>query len=124
MQIDTTQVLRNVWGAPIIDRPAVPATETDAAKPAVELTIGMVCASAFLTPVKGDEAQTGIEEKVQAYRMAKKFADGGVVDLTVEDLGLVRQRIAKVYLLAVAGPALEMLDVKTPAAEKPARRKA
>lgn len=124
MHINLDQILRDVWGKAIIERPATAATDTTPEKPAVEMTLGMVCASAFLTPVKGDEAVTGVEEKVTAYRMAKKFADGGTVDLTMEEIVAVRQRVAKVYVTAVAGPALEMLDAGSAPAEKPARRKA
>jgi hypothetical protein len=104
MKIDLEQVLTDVWGKPILESRAADGTET-------KMTIGHLAATAFLTPVKGDENETDVAAKVKIYRAAKKFADGGTADLTAEEIVEARKRIAKVFHAALAGPALEILDV-------------
>lgn len=116
MKIDLDEVLKDVWGKPIMEAP------TEEGKEKRALTLGMLCANAFLTPTKGDAEVTSVDEKLKAYHYARKFADGGVAELTVDEVAEVRRRVAKVYYAMLAGPALELLQPReTPAAKTPAR---
>ena len=71
----------------------------------------MLCASAFLTPIEADKAITKVDDKLKAYRYAKMLADGGLTEVTIDDLAEIRKRVALVYHVALAGPALELLDL-------------
>lgn len=110
MKIDLDQVLVDIWGAPILESQERPATDTTPAAPAVPMTLGRLVAAAYLTPIESDKTATSVEAKLAIYRGAKLAAAGGVADLSVEQIADMRRRIAAVYHVAVAGPALEVLD--------------
>lgn len=100
MKVDSNAQIVDLYGKPI------PKNEEGAA-----WTLGELIATSFLTPLKGDETMTAVDEKLEAYRFAKLFVDAiGPVELSPEDLVKVRKRVAKAFHVALAGPALEMLE--------------
>jgi hypothetical protein len=99
MKIDSNAPIKDLYGNPIL-KP----DETG-------WTLGELIATAFLTPLKGDEAMTAIDEKLEAYRFAKLFVGADKpVELSLEDVVKIRKRIAKAFHVALAGPALELLE--------------
>lgn len=94
--------------APIVDLYGKPIAKNDEGQ---IWTLGDLIATAFLTPIKGDEALTSVDEKLEAYKFAKAFAGvTGSVEQSVEDVAKIRKRIAKAFHTVLAGPALELLD--------------
>jgi len=61
-----------------------------------------------------DEQNLDGEQKYQRYRlvsrMAKAMANGGAVDLTAEEIALLKKLIGKGYGPGVVGPAFEALE--------------
>lgn len=104
MQIDSGAIIFDVYGE-AIPKKAEDGTDKD------PWTLGDLIATAFLTPLKGDEQVTSIDEKLEAYRFAKTFAGSkSVVEVSPEDLVKIRKRVAKAFHTMMAGPALELLD--------------
>ena len=50
------------------------------------------------------------EEKLRRYELARKIYDGGELDLTPEDVSLIKQRIGAGYSVAVVGSAFTLLN--------------
>ena len=73
------------------------------------LTLRSACCEALLV---GHRADTDLpaEEKVGRWRLATRIARKDEVDLTAEEVALVKDLIARRYSAAVVGPAWEMLD--------------
>jgi len=65
--------------------------------------------NAVLAPVKHDEK--GVD-KVKKYELAKKvqIADGNV-ELTIEDITLIKERVGEVYPPLIVGQVFELLEV-------------
>lgn len=102
MKIDSSAPIFDVYGKKIVKNDE-----------GAEWTLGELIATAFLTPLKGDETMTSVDEKLEAYRFAKMFAtDKGLINVTPEDVVKIRKRVAKAFHTMIAGPALEMLDKK------------
>lgn len=97
MKLNTETKLLDPFGRFII--------EQDGAPP---LTLGVVCANAFIFPAQHDE-QLEMAVKVQSFDLASRFAKGGEIELTGEELDKVRLRIGLIYHTAVAGAALLLL---------------
>jgi hypothetical protein len=57
----------------------------------------------------GDERMT-VNEKLAIYRLTNLIVQGGMVDLTSEDLSLLKDRIGKAMNPMAVGRAFEMLD--------------
>lgn len=60
-----------------------------------------------------DESELAGEEKVRRYRLAMKtLKEEDKVDISIEDLALVKKQIAKMYGVLVCAQAWEMLEGK------------
>lgn len=72
------------------------------------LTLKDVCINAILLEGQ-DEIMEG-KEKVRRYQLALKIKEGGVQNLSVEDLSLLKEKVGRMYTVLVAGQALPLLD--------------
>ena len=97
MKIDFARELMNLKGKPM----------TLEGEPG---TLGLVAATALIAQ-GADETLTG-EQKLKCFRLARRIsdADGPVVDITVEDAALIKERIARLYPPLVSGQAWHMID--------------
>jgi hypothetical protein len=72
-----------------------------------EANLRDVCVGAILTPVK-DETQ---EQKWEKYEIFKKLRDSKIeVDLTIEQLNIVKTCIGKFYPQLIMGQCFELLE--------------
>jgi hypothetical protein len=72
-------------------------------------TLKTVCLLAFQSPAKGDDSLSG-QEKLAQYVLASKVVKGGVVDITAEDITLLKDRLAKTIQTLAYGKAVELLE--------------
>lgn len=74
-------------------------------KPVTLAAIGVVSLLANF-----DKENPAVEEKLARYRIAHKIKDGGIVDLTVEELSVVKAMVGKVYGTMIVGQAFQLLE--------------
>lgn len=107
MKRDFSTVLRNLRGEIIrVEDPTRPRPEGEEPPPA---TLAFVATEALMQHVRGDENMSG-EQKLRLYRLAGKVVHGGVVEVTAEEIALLKERIGKGYGPNIVGPAYELLD--------------
>ena len=100
MNLNLDQVLLNLDGSPLMD-----GTEP--------VTLKKICVSACLNAIGGGEdAQLSSEKKLSLYRVALAVSNGGVVDVSVEDRALLKERIGKMYFPLIVGRAFTMLETE------------
>lgn len=75
----------------------------------VQLNLGGVAVSALLVVNPAEQNVSG-EEKFKRYKLAERLTGGGVVDVTVEELALIKKLIGSMYQPIVVGAAFELLE--------------
>lgn len=76
------------------------------------ITLKNIMVEACVTAIKGDEAQSG-EEKLKLYQLATKIQEAKKeIDLTIEEIALIKDRIGKGYNVLTVGQAWQMLEGK------------
>ena len=98
-KIDFTQTLKNLEGNPIKDLPQ---------NPEQNLTLSKACINALLINIPQDKL-TGTE-KLERYELAKQIHKNKTLNLTSEQITLLKTLIAKVYGVLPTGQAYEMLE--------------
>jgi hypothetical protein len=98
MKLDVTQNVTTLGGTPIKDQ--------DENGNAVDATFGMAIVNALLSPVQNEK---GIE-KVHKYELARKVYESDTVELTVEDVALIKQRVLDVFPPLVSGQIVKVLE--------------
>jgi hypothetical protein len=74
-----------------------------------DLTLGSVCINSILTPVQTDT----VEQKLEKYDIFKKLRDGKAeVELSVEEIALLKKSIGTVNPPLIVGQAFEMIEGK------------
>jgi putative N-acetylmannosamine-6-phosphate epimerase len=79
---------------------------------------------AAVTSQTQDDAAMPVAEKMMLYGLAQAVNRGGVVELTAEQIAVVKARIGKLYPVLVVGEAYRLLEqnsrlpIGTPAEEK------
>jgi hypothetical protein len=96
MKVDFDTVLRDLKGTAIKDGDG-------------EFTLGAASATALLSPYP-DEQNLDPKDKVRRYKLATKIADGGEVDLSIEEIADLKKLIGKAFPPLVVGRAYEILD--------------
>ena len=76
------------------------------------LTLGRVSVHALL--VERPMEKTSGEEKLQRFRIAARVHGGGEVDLTAEEIALIKARIGSVFLPLIVGRAYALLEGEPP----------
>lgn len=78
-------------------------------------TLGAVAVGALLANFQ-DEASLAGEEKLRRYKLAERISQGGVQDVSAEEVSLIKKQVAKAHAIAIVGPAYEALEAD-PSAE-------
>lgn len=90
-----------------------PVKEQDA-----ELNLGGVAVSALLL-LRQDESNISGEDKFKRYKLAERLTSGGVIDVSVEELALLKKLIGAMYQPIVVGAAFDLLERDPLAAAQP-----
>jgi len=80
--------------------------DADSSGNAVEATVKTLLVNAVLAPTKDEK---GVD-KVRKYELAKMIFKGGEVDLTPEDIVLIKKQVGDNFAPIVVGQVFEMLD--------------
>lgn len=96
MRINFSQVLKSISGEPIQDGTKI-------------YTLSIACVQALTANIPGDENVIGAQ-KFTRYLLAKKLYDATEVDVTVEEVVMLKELLSKVFGTAVVGPAFELLN--------------
>ena len=65
-----------------------------------------------LAAMFNDEPSLSATDKYQRFALGLKLVDGGEVDLSVEEIGLIKKLIGKAYPPVTMGRAYDLLDPK------------
>ena len=98
MLVKVDGVLRTLSGDTIMD--------DDGKGNAVEATVRMALVNAILAPV---QKETGME-KVTKYELAKKIHGQDEVELSVDDIKLIKDRVGEIYAPLIVGQLYERLE--------------
>ena len=98
MIINVDETLKTLYGKTMMD--------ADSNGNAVEATVKTALVNAILVPGKEDK---GVD-KVRKYELAKMIFKGGEVDLTPEDIVLIKQQVGDNFAPIVVGQVFEMLS--------------
>ena len=98
MKINVDQTLKTLDGKTMMD--------ADSSGNAVEATVKTLLVNAVLAPTKDEK---GVD-KVRKYELAKMVFKGGEVDLTPEDVVLIKEQVGNNFAPIVVGQVFEMLD--------------
>lgn len=72
-------------------------------------TLKMVCFGAISTPMQEDAA-IPMDKRLRQYALLQKINAGGEVDLTADDMVLIKERAAKLYPILVFGRLVDALE--------------
>lgn len=72
-------------------------------------TLKSVAFAAVQAQLEGDE-RLDVDSKMRIYTLAGKIVRGGIVEVSAEDLTLMKARIAKAYPPLVMGEAFRLLE--------------
>ena len=116
MKIDFKQSLTNLDGSPLeVTVSACPMCRRPReTKPA---TLQDLCSDALVQgyrDARGQPIELSGEESVRRYSLARKILNEGTVELSPEDLTLIRKLVAKRYTPLFSGQMWGMLDPKEP----------
>lgn len=73
-----------------------------------DLTLGDAILMGLLQPQPADAQQPG--QSLKAYKLARKFAEGGSVEITVEEAAFIGARLEKIAAPLVMGRIAEALE--------------
>jgi len=98
--IDVTVALKTLQGADMIE----PNPEGEA----TTATLRMALVNALLSPV---QKESGVE-KIKKYDLAMKIHKNDKVDLTAEEITLLKARVGEVFPVLIVGQVFEILEGK------------
>lgn len=101
MKINVNQKLKTVEGQTMKD--------VGSDGKAVEATLKMAIVNSLLAPLQQGQNESGIE-KVKKYELAMRVYKGGEVELTVEDIALIKKQIGDVYPPLIVGQTFDLLE--------------
>lgn len=96
--INFTTQLKELDGKPIV-----------IAKDMPPLTLSDVCVNALETPLDTDKQMSG-QEKFKLDQIARKIYNGKNIDLTVEEISTIKERVGKAYGPMIVGQVWKLLD--------------
>lgn len=108
MKFFYSQILINHAGAPM-------KAGNDADNPEKEAILGEVAIEALLRDTQGDEQAPGAK-KLHRWNLARRIqkaiehAKDAYIEIPVEDISLIKDRIAKCFATAVVGPAYMAIE--------------
>lgn len=95
MKIDMSQTLLDLGGLPLRNNDEI-------------LTLGSVSIEALVLVQRDDRVNGG--EKFKRYQIAQKIHGKDLIDLTLDEIVLIKDLIGKAYGPAVVGPAFNLLE--------------
>ena len=98
MKINVDETLKMLDGQVMMDN--------DGKGNAVEASLKTLLVNAVLAPT---EKELGVD-KVKKYELAKMIFKGGEVDLTAEDITLIKKQVGENFAPIVVGQVFEMLE--------------
>lgn len=104
MTIDFKQPLNDLDGVPITEARA----GADGQPAVFVVTLGRAAVNALMAVLPEDQTKSG-EDKLKAFLLAEKV-NNAVVALSVEEIALLKARIAKGYGPLIVGRAWRLLD--------------
>lgn len=112
MQINVTQTLTHLDGAPLIDQAVVEQRLVDVVKDGapVQVTLRMVCQRALMSTIPGLDDRADGKGKVELYALALRITKEDNPDLKDDDRVLLKERIGKWGGVLVVGQAFAMLS--------------
>ena len=78
----------------------------------VDITLQAICVNVLLASTQKDANISGAE-KLERFNLASKIQANDSVDLTAEEITLVKKRIGEISVPLVIGKAYELLEQKT-----------
>jgi hypothetical protein len=100
MLINTNTVITNLVGEPMKDM--------DANGEATDATLKSTIVNALLSPVQKEQGT----EKVKKYELAKRIYEADEIELTAEEITLIKSRVGDTFVPIVVGRVFEMLEGK------------
>lgn len=110
MVIDFEQVLMAVDHEPLKDPRGKKDEKTG--EYLEDLTLSAVAINALMVMDAPDVKKIGGKEKLYRFKLAQKIYDETKIDLSSEDIVLIKGLITGMYTPAVVGPSWEMLECK------------
>lgn len=107
MNIDFSAKLLDLEGKPIIDVVA----GADGAPMPVEATLGRAAVNALLAVTEEDRALTG-SDKAGRFALALKLQGAGEVDVSVDEVALIKRLTGQIFGPLVVGRCWALLDPK------------
>lgn len=98
MKINVDEKLKTMDGQIMMDN--------DGKGNAIEASLKTLLVNAVLAPT---EKELGVD-KVRKYELAKMLFKGGEVDLTAEDITLIKKQVGENFAPIVVGQVFEMLE--------------
>lgn len=99
LAIDFTQPITTLDGHPFKD----PSGQV------ADVTLAVIAENALLQAYS-DEANLSGEDKIKRYALARRIADNPKLELSAEDIALLKKLIAKSYNPLITGQSWKMLD--------------
>jgi len=99
MALDFTQPITTLDGKPFKD----PSGQVS------DITLAVIAENALLQAYS-DETNLSGEDKIKRYTLARKIEDNKKVDLSAEEIALLKKLIAKSYNPLITGQSWHMLD--------------
>jgi len=100
MKIKTDVVLKNLDGQVMKDN--------DGKGNAVDATLKMAIVNAVLAPVQNEKGT----DKIKKYELAMKVHKNKEVDLTAEDISLIKERVGELFPPLIVGQVYNLLEGK------------
>lgn len=123
MKVNFSQVIKDFDGEPVQDlwkaeqreeptlderRAGVPGKLIKAAV-LRDATLGIIANKALVLGA-ADRAADNEETKTRCYDLAVRVYKGGEIDLSVDDIKFIKDRIVTAFFASIVGPCVEMLD--------------
>lgn len=102
MKRDFDAVLKGYDGAPLLES-------------GKEVKLGSPAVTVLLAQFQDEQSLRG-EDKFSRYKLAERIGQGGVQDVSAEEIALLKSLIGKAYPPGIVGPAYEALEQDAPVA--------
>jgi hypothetical protein len=109
MEINTDIEMLSMMGDPI-------KTPLEPGKPPEVLTLKNVLLNCLINETEGDKLDA--KKKIERYDLALRVKDGGKVELTAEEISLIKESISKQFPVIVTGQAHRILEGKPTGLER------
>lgn len=100
--INFTEVLTDMEGKPLTESSKLPGSNGAV----VDVTLRKICQNALLS---NDPKMSG-EEKIKRYILAQRIQQQDLMELSADDISLIKKEIAIYFSPLIVGKAYELLD--------------